>query len=81
MRRLLRPLIAALAAVAGLFAIMATTGAFGGSDGGVASAASACTADRDTACCSSPKAAPPNATQTGRRVRPLLSYGYWANTL
>ena len=40
MRRLLRPLIAALAAVAGLFAIMATTGAFGGSDGGVASAAS-----------------------------------------
>ncbi len=40
MRRLLRPLIAALAAVAGLFAVMATTGAFGGSDGGVASAAS-----------------------------------------
>jgi hypothetical protein len=40
MRRLVRPLIAALAAVAGLFAIIAATGAFGGSDGGVASAAS-----------------------------------------
>jgi hypothetical protein len=40
MRRLLRPLIAALAAVAGLFAIIAATGAFAGSDGGLASAAS-----------------------------------------
>jgi hypothetical protein len=40
MRRLARPLIAALAAVAGLFAIIAATGAFSGSDGGVASAAS-----------------------------------------
>ncbi len=39
MRRLLRPLIAALAAGAGLFAIIAATGMFGGADGAVASAA------------------------------------------
>ena len=39
MRRLFRPLIAALAAVAGLFAIMTVTGVFGGSGAAVASAA------------------------------------------